>query len=62
MSNLHKKNLTIGIIILLLVFGNIFFAVKYFLQVKETEKIQKEIESNVPEIMDLYKLINRSLC
>ena len=30
--------------------------------IMDIKKIQKEIESNVPEIMDLYKLINRSLC
>ena len=41
----NKKSLFSAIIILLLLAGNIFLGVKYFLQFKETQKIQKELSA-----------------
>jgi len=41
----NKKNLVVVIIVLLLLIGNIFFGIKYFLQIKETQKIQKELST-----------------
>ena len=59
-----KKNVILTIIILMLVFGNIFFAVKYFLQIIETEKLQKETtrqKTNVKVINFLSLFIQKVL-
>ena len=37
--------MTLAIIILLLVLGNIFFAAEYFLQLRETQKIQVQVKN-----------------
>ena len=39
----NKRNIILTILVLLIVLGGIFFAVKYFLQIKENTKLQKEI-------------------
>ncbi len=44
-SKISKKKIILAIIILLFALGNTFFAVKYFLQIKETAKLQKEIKT-----------------
>ncbi len=43
LRNAIKKNITLAIIILLLVLGNIFFAVTYFLKAQEVAKLQKQV-------------------
>jgi len=43
LQNIKRKNIILAVLILLLLLGNIFFAVKYFLQIKETQIMQKEV-------------------
>lgn len=57
--NYSKKKIILAIIILLLASSSIFFAVQYFLQIKETAKLQKEIKSQqtsgkVISFLDLF--------
>ncbi len=39
----NKKNIILTIIVVLLVFGNVFLGIKYFFQVQETEQLQKQL-------------------
>jgi len=39
----HKKSIIFGLIILILLFGGVFFGVKYFSQLNEIEGLQKEL-------------------
>lgn len=44
-SNINKKHVVLMVLIGLLAFGNVFFAVKFFLKVKETQRLQKEVST-----------------
>lgn len=59
-----KKNIILGIIFVLLVAGNVFFAVQYFVQAKEAQKIQQEVvkqKTNVKVVNFLNLFVQKVL-
>ncbi len=44
-QNTSRKNIILAAVILVLVLGNIFFAVSYFLQARQTAKLQQQVSA-----------------
>jgi hypothetical protein len=44
-KNIHKTHIILLVVIVLLVIGNIFFAIKYYLQVQKIETLQQQVKA-----------------